>query len=66
MAALNVNMVTTSWAAEDNRHVEDLAKKTRTTQRKIAQMKRNVQTVKKIPPLSQDLLTSTKERGKYL
>ena len=39
--------------------------KTPTAQRKIAQIKLNAQTVSKTIPLSQDLVTFIKKRGKY-
>ena len=58
-------MATTGRASEDVWHVESVVKKL-TTQRKIAKMGLNTQTVKKIPQLSQDLMTYTKERGKIL
>ena len=56
-------MAFTGRAAEDVRYVEDVAKKTYTTLKKIAQMKLNVQTVEKTIPLSQDLMTYTKGVG---
>ena len=48
---------------ENVRYVQDAAKKTQTTRRKITQMKLNAQTVSRTIWLSQDLLTFIKERG---
>ena len=59
--ALNV-----SYVVEDVQHVEGVTKKTQTTWREIAQIKLNAQTVRKTTLLSQDLITYTKEKKKYL
>ena len=56
-------MAITGKVAADIRHVEGVAKNTLTTQRKIAQMKLNAQTIKKTTPLFQDFVTYTKKKG---
>ena len=58
-------MDTTEKLAEDDRHVQSVAKRTQTTWRKIAQRKLNVRTADKTIRLIQDLMTFIKMRKKY-
>ena len=60
-----INMDTSGRAAEDVRHVEGVVKGTKTTWGKIVLMRLNVQTAWRGNPLSQDLVTYSKERRKY-
>ena len=58
------NMDTTGKPVEDNRHVPNAVKRTRTTWRKIAWKKLDVQTTVKIIRLTQDLAMFINERRK--
>ena len=65
--SLNVkDMATIESVPEEVKVLESVTKKTQTTPMKIAQMKLNTQTAKKLPLLSNDLITSIKEREKCL